>query len=358
MDKNFNFSQVAGAGLSRRAFVGGSFAAAATLVLAGCGGAGSGNGAESTASSGASAGGEKTALTFCLDYTPNTNHTGVYVAKNQGFFDEEGLDVTIVQPADGTAEGAIGTGQAQFGISYQDYLAAAYDAGNTGLEAVAAVIQHNTSGIMSRAADNITRAKEMEGHVYTTWDMAVEQATIKQVMESDGGDFSKLSMVPYSVDDEVMGLKSNMFDCVWVYEGWAVQNAKIQDYDINYFSFKDMDDVFDFYTPVIAANTQYAQANPEVTKAFLRAVKKGYEFAVEKPEEAAKILCEEVPELDSELVLASATFLAGEYTAEAESWGVIDKDRWAAYFGWLNDNSLVENKLDVNAGYDLSYLNA
>ena len=358
MDKNFNFSQFAGAGLSRRAFVGGSFAAAATLVLAGCnGGSGSGNGAASTASSDASAG-QKTALTFCLDYTPNTNHTGVYVAKNQGFFDEEGLDVTIVQPADGTAEGAIGTGQAQFGISYQDYLAAAYDAGNTGLEAVAAVIQHNTSGIMSRAADNITRAKEMEGHVYTTWDMAVEQATIKQVMESDGGDFSKLSMVPYSVDDEVMGLKSNMFDCVWVYEGWAVQNAKIQDYDINYFSFKDMDDVFDFYTPVIAANTEYAQANPEVTKAFVRAVKKGYEFAVEKPDQAAKILCEEVPELDSELVLASASFLAGEYTAEAESWGVIDKDRWAAYFGWLNDNSLVENKLDVNAGYDLSYLNA
>ncbi len=358
MDKNFNFSLVGRAGLSRRAFVGGSFAAAATLVLAGCsGGSGSGNAAASTASSDASAG-QKTALTFCLDYTPNTNHTGVYVAKNQGFFDEEGLDVTIVQPADGTAEGAIGTGQAQFGISYQDYLAAAYDAGNTGLEAVAAVIQHNTSGIMSRAADNITRAKEMEGHVYTTWDMAVEQATIKQVMESDGGDFSKLSMVPYSVDDEVMGLKSNMFDCVWVYEGWAVQNAKIQDYDINYFSFKDMDDVFDFYTPVIAANTEYAQANPEVTKAFVRAVKKGYEFAVEKPDQAAKILCEEVPELDSELVLASASFLAGEYTAEAESWGVIDKDRWAAYFGWLNDNSLVENKLDVNAGYDLSYLNA
>ena len=358
MDKNFNFSLVRRAGLSRRAFVGGSFAAAATLVLAGCsGGSGSGNAAASTASSDASAG-QKTALTFCLDYTPNTNHTGVYVAKNQGFFDEEGLDVTIVQPADGTAEGAIGTGQAQFGISYQDYLAAAYDAGNTGLEAVAAVIQHNTSGIMSRAADNITRAKEMEGHVYTTWDMAVEQATIKQVMESDGGDFSKLSMVPYSVDDEVMGLKSNMFDCVWVYEGWAVQNAKIQDYDINYFSFKDMDDVFDFYTPVIAANTEYAQANPEVTKAFVRAVKKGYEFAVEKPDQAAKILCEEVPELDSELVLASASFLAGEYTAEAESWGVIDKDRWAAYFGWLNDNSLVENKLDVNAGYDLSYLNA
>jgi ABC-type nitrate/sulfonate/bicarbonate transport system substrate-binding protein len=345
-----NFSQLmTSAGMSRRAFVTGSAATAATLVLASC----NSNSGSSSASGSSS---DKTALTFCLDYTPNTNHTGIYVAKNKGYFDEEGLDVTIVQPADGTAEGAIGTGQAQFGVSYQDYIAAAYDSGNTGLTAIAAVIQHNTSGIMSRAADGITRAKQMENHIYTTWDMAVEQATIKQIMESDGGDFSKLSMVPYSVDDEVSGLKANMFDCVWVYEGWAVQNAKIQGYDVNYFDFRAMDDVFDFYTPVLAANVDYAKANPDVVKAFLRAAKKGYEFAVSQPDEAAKILCQEVPELDSELVEASAKFLAGEYTSEAESWGVIDPARWSKYFQWLNDNSLVENKLDVNAGYDTSYL--
>ena len=348
MKKNFT-QLLARAGMSRRAFVAGSAAAAATLVLAGC----NSNSGSSSASGSSS---DKTALTFCLDYTPNTNHTGIYVAKNRGYFDEEGLDVTIVQPADGTAEGAIGTGRAQFGVSYQDYIAAAYDSGNTGLTAIAAVIQHNTSGIMSRAADGITRAKQMENHVYTTWDMAVEQATIKQIMESDGGDFSKLSMVPYSVDDEVSGLKANMFDCVWVYEGWAVQNAKIQGYDVNYFDFRAMDDVFDFYTPVLAANVDYAKANPDVVKAFLRAAKKGYEFAVSQPDEAAKILCQEVPELDSELVEASAKFLAGEYTSEAESWGVIDPTRWSKYFQWLNDNSLVENKLDVNAGYDTSYL--
>ena len=337
--------------LSRRAFVGGSLTAAASLVLAGCGASGSSSSAAASTDAA-----EKTKITFCLDYTPNTNHTGVYVAKSLGYFDEEGLDVEIVQPADGTAEGAIGTGQAQFGISYQDYIAAAYDSGNTGLTAVAAVIQHNTSGIMSRAEDNITRAKEMEGHVYTTWDMTVEQATIKQVMESDGGDYSKLSMVPYSVDDDVAGLKANMYDCVWVYEGWAVQNANVQDYPVNFFAFKDMDPVLDFYSPVIAANTEWAESNPEVAKAFMRAVKKGYEYAVTNPSESAQILCEEVPELDSELVTASAEFLAGEYTSDAESWGVIDPQRWSAYYQWLNDNSLVENQLDVNGGYDASYL--
>lgn len=352
--KTTNASRILTAGLSRRAFVGASLASAATLVLAGCNsGSGSSNGA---ASDSKAASGEKTKITFCLDYTPNTNHTGIYVAQNKGFFADEGLEVEIVQPADGTAEGAIGTGQAQLGVSYQDYLAAAYDAGNTGLTAVAAVIQHNTSGIMSRAEDGITHAALMEDHVYTTWDMAVEQATIKQIMTTDGGDFSKLKMVPFTVDDEVQGLKANMFDCVWVYEGWAVQNAAVQDYPVNYFSFKDMDDVFDFYTPVLAANNDFMKSNPDAVKAFLRAVKKGYEFAVEHPEDAAQILCDEVPELDSALVEASAKYLANQYTADASSWGVIDGKRWAAYFQWLNDNDLVENKLDVNAGFDTSYL--
>lgn len=335
--------------VSRRSFIGGAAVSAATLVLAGCGGSSDGT-------ADASSDGDKTKITFCLDYTPNTNHTGIYVAKNQGYFDEEGLDVEIVQPADGTAEAALGTGQAQLGISYQDYIASSYDGGNTGFKAVAAVIQHNTSGIMSREEDGITSAKQMEGHIYTTWDLPVEQATIKQAMEADGGDFSKLEMVPYTVDDDVAGLKANMYDCVWVYEGWAVQNAKIQGYDVNYFSFKDMDEVLDYYTPVIAANTDYCDENPEVVKAFLRAAKKGYEFAVEKPAEAARILVEEVPELDAELVEASAAFLAEQYVADAKSWGVIDPERWSAYYQWLNDNDLVDNELDVNAGFDTSFL--
>ena len=346
---NFN---PASKNVSRRAFVGGASAVAAVATLAGCNT--SGNSAYTLNGSAVSE--PTTSVTFCLDYTPNTNHTGIYVAKNKGYFDDENLDVEIIQPADGTAESIIGTGDAQFGVSYQDYIAQSYDNGNTGLEAIAAVIQHNTSGIMSRKADGITRAREMENHVYATWDMAIEQATIKQVMESDGGDYSKLQTVPYSVDDDVAGLQANMYDCVWVYEGWAVQNAHVQNYDVNYFNFRDMDEVFDFYTPVLAVNTEYAEENPDTVKAFLRAVKKGYEYAVEHPDEAAKILCEEVPELDSELVTASAEFLAGEYTSDAESWGVIDSERWSRYFTWLNDNGLVENKLDVNAGYDISYL--
>lgn len=345
--------------MSRRGFIKGAGALAAAATLAGCGAyQGKSGDASASAGEGASAKSARK-ITFCLDYTPNTNHTGIYVAQAKGYFKDEGLTVKVVQPADGTAEAMIGSGQAQMGVSYQDYIANALSSKNpVAIEAVAAIIQHNTSGIMSRKADGITSAKKMEGHTYATWSMPVEQATIKQVMESDGGDFDKLKMVPYEVDDEVAGLKANMFDCVWVYEGWAVQNAKVQHYDVNYFSFVSMDKVFDFYTPVIAANDDFAKKYPDVVKAFVRAAKRGYEYAIKHPKAAGDILLDAVPELSSDLVQASAKYLAKQYQADAKSWGVIDKSRWDAYFKWLNDKNLVENKLDVNSGWTMDYLEA
>lgn len=349
--------------MSRRGFIKGAGALAAAATLAGCG-AYQGKSGDVSASAGEGTSAKfapKSArkITFCLDYTPNTNHTGIYVAQAKGYFKDEGLTVKVVQPADGTAEAMIGSGQAQMGVSYQDYIANALSSKNpVAIEAVAAIIQHNTSGIMSRKADGITSAKKMEGHTYATWSMPVEQATIKQVMESDGGDFDKLKMVPYEVDDEVAGLKANMFDCVWVYEGWAVQNAKVQHYDVNYFSFVSMDKVFDFYTPVIAANDDFAKKYPDVVKAFVRAAKRGYEYAIKHPKAAGDILLDAAPELSADLVQASAKYLADQYQADAKSWGVIDKSRWDAYFEWLNDKNLVENKLDVNSGWTMDYLEA
>ncbi len=347
--------------LSRRQFLAVSGAVAGTAALAGCSGSDSSSDG-STASTGSAAASaasadDLTEVTFVLDYTPNTNHTGIYVAQSLGYYADEGLEVTIQQPPEDGADALIGAGTANMGVSYQDYIANNLASDQPmPYSAVAAIIQHNTSGIMSRAEDGITHAAAMENHTYATWDLPIEQATIKQIMETDGGDYSLLTLVPYDVDDEVSGLKANMFDTVWVYEGWAVQNAVLQDFDCNYFSFISMDDVFDFYTPVIAANDDFAAENPDVVKAFLRATKKGYEYAIENPDEAADLLVEAVPELDSDLVHLSQAYLADQYTADAESWGVIDPDRWAAFYQWLNDNDLVENELDVNAGYDLSFL--
>lgn len=302
---------------------------------------------------------ENTAITFVLDWTPNTNHTGIYTAIEKGYFDEAGLDVTVVQPPDDGAEVLVASGQAQFGVSFQDTMADALS-GDTPLPitAVAAVVQHNTSGIVSRKGEGMDRPRGMEGHSYATWEWPVEQATVRQVVESDGGDFSKVKLIPSTVTDEVSALESKSVDAIWIFYGWAGIACEQAGLDIDYFAFSDIDPVFDYYTPVIIASDSFLSEQPETAKAFVAAAQKGYTYAAENPEEAADILMAYVPELkDSEdLIYASQAYLSKAYIDDAESWGVIDPDRWSAFYEWLNENQLVEGNLDPEAGFSNAYL--
>ena len=142
---------------------------------------------------------EKAKVTFVLDWTPNTNHTGLYVAEEKGYFADAGLEVEVVQPPEDGAEALVGTGKAQFCVTFQDsMLPALVGDSKMPIEAVAAVVQHNTSGIISRKGEGMDTPKGMEGKKYATWDLPIEKATLKQVVENDGGDFDKVELIPRS----------------------------------------------------------------------------------------------------------------------------------------------------------------
>lgn len=331
-------------------------AAMLTLGMAGCGSANNSNSENNeTATTAASA--EKTKVTFVLDWTPNTNHTGLYVAQEKGYFDEAGLEVEIVQPPEDGAEALVGTGKAQFCMTFQDTMLPTV-VGDTKMpiEAVAAVLQHNTSGIISRKGEGIDTPKGLEGKKYATWDLPIEKATLKQVIEDDGGDFDKVELIPSTVTDEASALQSKSVDAIWVYYGWAGIATKLKNVDTDYFYFKDINPVFDYYTPVIAGNTDWMSENPDKTKAFLTALKKGYEYSIENIDDAADILVKAAPELDKELVLESQKYMADQYKAEVEQWGYIDAARWNAFYNWINDKKLLEVEIPENTGFTNEYL--
>ena len=325
-----------------------ALALAALMTLTGC-----------AAGEKPTAGQAKEKITFVLDWTPNTNHTGLYAAIAKGYFDEAGLEVEVVQPPDDGAEVLVGSGKAQFGVSFQDTMAPALLGDNAlPITAVAAVLQHNTSGIVSRAGEGMDTPKGLEGKKYATWDLDVEKATLKQVMEADQGDFSKVELIPSSVTDEVSALESRSVDAIWIFYGWAGIACQVAGLDTDYFAFADIDPVFDYYTPVIIANNGYLAEHPESAKAFLSALSKGYGFAVQNPEEAAEILMEAAPELGSsrELVVESQKYLAGEYIADAARWGEFDAARWDAFYAWLGDNGLVSQPIPAGTGFTNDYL--
>ena len=278
-----------------------------------------------------------TKISFVLDYAPNTNQ--------------------IVQPPEDGADALVASGNAELGMSYQDVMANYLGSSDPlPVTAVAAVIQHNTSGIISRAEDGIERPSDMQNKRYATWDQAVEQAIVKSVIETDGGDFSTVELIPVGMSDEVSGLRADMFDTVWCYEAWAGQNAAVQGLDTNYFSFRDIDERFDYYTPVIIANDEFLATNPDAVKAFLEATERGYQYAASNPSEAADILINAVPELDEKLIHASQEYLADKYIADAPKWGYIDPARWNAFYAWMNDQGLTEKAIPLDSAFSNDYL--
>ena len=298
-------------------------------------------------------------VTVVLDWTPNTNHTGIYVALANGYFKEAGLDVQVVQPPEDGAVTLVASGKAQFGVSFQDSLAPAF-AGDSPMPvtAVAAIIQHNTSGIVSRAGEGMDTPRGLEGKKSASWDLDVEKATIRVVMAADGGNFDLVELSPSTVTDEVSALQSGSVEAIWFFYGWAGVACEVAGLDTDYFEFADIDPVFDYYTPVLIGSNAWLEENPDAARAFLAALSRGYTYAAEHPAEAADILMEAAPELkaNSALVYASQEYLAGEYIADAARWGEFDGERWAAVFNWLNENDLMEQKLDPDFGYTNDYL--
>ena len=272
-------------------------------------------------------------VTLCLDWTPNTNHTGFYVALQKGYYKDAGLNVSIVQPPENGATEACSAGQAQFAIDAQDTIASAFTSATPmQVTAVAALLQHNTSCVMSKKGAGIDRPKGLEGKTYLTWDSPIELAMLENVVKADGGDWSKVKRIPNTVTDEAQDVKQNPDHAIWVFDGWGGVNAQVNNVEVDRFFFKDLNPTFDYYTPILIANNDLIKNDPETVKAFLSATKKGYEYAIENPDEAAQILIDgdDTGSLkgSEELVKASQKYMVDQYVADAPKWGYIDPARW------------------------------
>lgn len=296
-----------------------------------------------------------------LDWTPNTNHTGLYVALANGYYADAGLNVKIVQPPEGDAIAACSSGQVQFAVGFQDLLLSAFTS-ETPMEvtAVAALLQHNTSCILSKKGAGMDTPKGLEGKQYLTWQSPIELAMMKSVVEADGGDFSKVEQIPDVPTDEARDVSANPNHAIWIYYGWGGINAEVNNIEVDTFFFKDLNPVFDYYSPVLVANNQLIKDDPETVKAFLAATQKGYEYAVSNPDEAAQILIDsdDTGALDGceELVKASQKWMADQYVADAPKWGYIDPARWNAFYNWVADEKIIDEKLPENTGFTNDYL--
>lgn len=293
-------------------------------------------------------------VSIVLDWTPNTNHTGLYVARDQGYFEDEGLDVEIMLPGEAGADQLVASGKSEFGISAQESLTEAR-AQDIPIVSIGAVIQHNTSGLASPVEKKIEKPRDFEGKTYGGWGAPVEQAVLTSLMEADEGDFAKVDVINMGETDFFTAVQRDI-DFAWIYYAWTGVEAELRGDDINMIYLTDYSDKLDYYTPVISTSEKMIEEDPDTVKAFMKAVSKGYQLAIDDPEAAAEVLIEAEPDLDEELVRKSQEWLAARYQDDATRWGEQKQEVWQNYMDWMLEKDVLEKEIDVEQAFTNEFL--
>lgn len=294
-------------------------------------------------------------VTVILDYVPNTNHTGMYVALDKGYYEAEGLDVEIIEPTDGATATLIAQQKGTFGISYQEDVTIALTAEDPlPIKAVAALIQHNTSGFVSLADSGIESPADFEGKIYAGWGGPGESAVLEACMTQSGTDFSKLSMV--ISDGSGFEALGKSCDIMWFYEGWDNIISEMNGVELNYMECRVLDERLDYYTPVVIASDAVLEEDPEMVSAFLRATELGYQDAIADSDAAAEILYKYAPDYDLELLKLSQAYLAEKYMEDTENWGEMKAEVWDNYSAFMQEYGVIEEVIPAAECYTNEFL--
>ncbi len=297
---------------------------------------------------------DKEEIQILLDWFPNTNHSGLYAAREQGFYHDQDLEVDIIQAGETGVVQLVATGNADFGISYQEEVTIARSL-NIPVIAIATIIQNNTSGFASKKEKNILSPQDFAFKNYGGWGSPSETAILKALMEKYDADFEELNMINIGTADFFTSMERDI-DFAWIYYGWTGIEAELRGIDLNFIPIKDENEALNFYTPVIITSESFLAQNEATVKKFLKATAQGYEYAIEKPVETATIMHNLFPELNPDLLLASQNYLATQYRADAPRWGEMSLERWKNYTEFMSDYGLLQHPMDPARAFTNDYL--
>lgn len=293
-------------------------------------------------------------VSFFLDWTPNTNHTGIYVAKEKGFYDEAGLDVDILLPGEVSAEQLIATNRGEFGISFQTQVTQAR-AEELPVVSIAAIIQHDTSGYASPIEKGIAAPKDFAGKVYGAYGSLLEESMIDLVMSRDGAEMEDVDIVQLGNSDFFIATQKEI-DFVSIFYAWTGVEAEIRDVALNFIPKSDFAEELDTYSPVIITSEEMIEKDSKTVQAFMDATIKGYHFAIENPSEAAEILIAAESDLDPELVTRSQAWLSPRYQDDADVWGIQDESRWQNFADFMYEHDIIEQKIDAAEAFTNEFI--
>lgn len=279
-------------------------------------------------------------VSLLLDWKPNTNHIGFYVAKAKGFYKENGIELKILNPTQTTSTALVGMNRADFGVSYANNLIYARNS-KIPVKAIAGIVSVDTSCFVWRKSLNVKSLKQLEGKRYGGWGSPEENATLNFVMQKNGADFSKIKMLTTGVQDFLPATLKNV-DFTWEYKGWNILAAQLNKVEVETYCPSEHFSEFNKPSPLIITSDKLIKDNPKLVHLFMQATKKGFEYSINNPADAANQMLNLLPELDEKLVKESVKFLAPLYKGKSINWGYLDFKKFEVYSQWMKKVDLIK----------------
>ncbi len=284
---------------------------------------------------------ETATVRLALDWTPNTNHIGFYVAQQDGGYAAQAIDLEFLPYASASPEILVSSGAAECGISTQEGATFAIAAGAKE-RSVMAILAHTATAIAVRDDGAITRPRQLDGKLYAGFGLPQEVPELQAVIRADGG---KGAFRTATLDTSAYeALYDGKADFTIIFNAWEGIEAHERNVKLRTFAFTDYG-MPDSYAVVLVCNDDWLAAHGDVAKRFLAATTAGFEAAAADPDGAAAKLIAANPgvfDANPALPLDSARYLASnQLYGTAGSIGRQTTAQWTAFSGFLFDTGLL-----------------
>jgi len=292
-----------------------------------------------------------TKVTLQADWYPQPEHGGFYAALVNGYYKDEGLDVSI-QPGGPyvSVEQQVATGAAQFGMSSSDKILESV-ADDEPLVAVAATLQHDPQGIMVRKDSPVKSFADLNGHTVaiktgsTWWQFIEKRYQLNDVHEIP----AMMNVANFVANPQYIQQAFATSEPFFAHQA-GIETRVLLTSDAGYSPYR-----------VMFTTRDYLGQHPEIVGKFVRASLKGWREYLNDPAPAHAAIARLNPALNAEWMqftwkaLRDGHFVAGD-DANGEKLGEMEAGRWTTMYNQLLDLKVIEKPFDPAKAYTLQFV--
>ncbi len=293
-------------------------------------------------------------VSIMLDWYPNAVHSFLYVAEENGYFADEGIEVDIQFPANPTDPiNLAAAGKVTMGITYQPDVIIARSEQEIGVKSVGALVRSPLNHVAFLEESGIERPKDLEGKTVGYTGIPLNEAMLETMMVADDADYSKVNMVDVGFElnssliskkaDAVIGAYINHEVPLLEYDGFLTGYIDPTDYGVP-----------PFYELVVVTSDDTWKKDQKNIEAFWRAAEKAFNDMEKDPEKALSILLKYQDEANFPLVeeveRESLSVLLPKMKAPG-TFGEQDEEMWKLTSDWMKETGLLTKEVNLEGIY-------